>query len=151
MDLLAEMTGVAAALADAAVPFAIVGGVAMGFYVKARTTLDLDILIDETDLPRARAAIADLGFLPYGPEFLSGTGATRIRRFAKTAGADFLVLDCLMADDATRPALADPVRVEFRGVTLPVAARSVLVELKSRRASAQDRADIEMLREGHNA
>lgn len=67
-DVAARMETICAALREAAVPYALVGGQAVAIWVAmkdpaaVRTTKDVDVLLARADLPRARAAALAAGF-----------------------------------------------------------------------------------------
>jgi len=65
-DVTARLQRITKALADASVPYALVGGQAVALWVATkdaaavRTTKDVDVLLRREDLPRARAAAASI-------------------------------------------------------------------------------------------
>lgn len=67
-DVTGRLKRITAALDGATVPYALVGGQAVALWVASkdpaavRTTKDVDILLDRSDLPRARAAAQTAGF-----------------------------------------------------------------------------------------
>jgi hypothetical protein len=80
------------ALAEAGVPFLVIGGHAVVLHGYQRNTFDLDLLVPEVPLARARAALQGLGYRPYfeSDAFLQ-----------LTAPSSFPPLDIMVVDERT--------------------------------------------------
>lgn len=120
-------------LTDAGVAFRIVGGVAVVHHGYARTTEDLDVLVEANASPRLDAALSSHGF--------ERASAARLRHVATGVRVDVLVEGAPLARDPSRayPAPAalgssprDPQIVSLRG----------LIELKLRAGRHRDLADV---------
>ena len=143
LDLYEELRAVTETLAAAGIPHALVGGLAYSFYVEARATEDIDFLIAEADWPAVCRTLQTLGFDQLaGPMDFE---TIRIRRLTKIAQADVLVLDFLLADELTSKGLEQPVMYPFGDTRIPLAPVEVIVNLKRRRMSRKDIADLEGL------
>lgn len=140
LDLLEELNEVAGALEGASIPFALVGGLAYSLYVQPRATIDIDLLVKGSDWERIPSVLAPLGFLQLAEPM--DFEKIRIRRLTKLAGADYLILDFLLTDERSRPALEAPNLLPLRGRLIPVAPIPVLISLKQDRMSPQDQVDI---------
>ena len=152
MDLVEELGRIATALEAQGIRYALCGGLAMAVYGAVRATMDVDLLLDETDLPRALAIVAAMGYdLPAAPmEFAAG--AVRICRISKAFPDtdDLLPLDFLLVSDALRDIWDTRRHIAFGKNFLYVVSRQGLADLKALRGSAQDIADIAALMEVDN-
>lgn len=116
------------------VPWVIVGGVALRAYAPERMTLDLDILIAEADVPRARRAFEAAGYQLAGE--LSIGGLTFIR--ADAPGVDVLFGSAPWTADA----LAHPV---YDRAGYPVIPLPYLVLMKLEAGRSIDMGDLSRL------
>jgi len=147
MDIFVELRDLLAKFNAENIPYALCGGFALAVYGIARATDDIDVLIEETSLPKIRAVAGDLGFrLNREPLLLKG-GALQIHRLHKTEGEDFLVLDLLIVSDLTRPAWDTRRAVQTDFGPVHVVSPGGLIHLKSLRGSGQDQDDIRRLKE----
>ena len=148
VNLVDELHAVSAALARAAIPYAVCGGVAVTIHGATRSTKDIDLLIAPEDLARALDAVRPLGFqFPALPlVFDEGTSNERhVQRVSKIAGAEHLVLDLLLAHASFAGFLEGAVEVSLPEGSLVVVSRDVLLRMKRLAGRAQDLADIEKL------
>jgi hypothetical protein len=140
-------------LNDHGVEHLVFGAVALGFYGHVRATADLDIIVrpGEDNLRRVHDWLVELdAHLLLKPARRFGSR----ERWEMFKGADASVLTRLGQVDLVQrlPGLpdwdelvAESERYELEHISVAVIARSTLIELKRRRASAQDLADIEAL------
>ncbi len=146
IDLFDELRRVVRALDAADVAYALVGGFAVSLLARARTTDDIDLLIDAVDLDAATAALEAAGFEARMPPFPVARGRLRIQRFLRTEGEDLVLVDALLADAATDVAmLGRRLRLETEGGPLCVVTREDLRVLKRLRGNPQDLADLAAL------
>jgi hypothetical protein len=142
------------ALADGAVDYVAIGGIAVGLHGAIRTTEDLDIVPDPdpSNLDRLcdvlEAAEATLLLNParrFGPR-----EAWLLRRgrnlSVSTRYGDLDVVRTLNGVPDYASLMEDAERYELDGVTVHAASPGKLIEMKRIRGSAQDAADIESLR-----
>jgi hypothetical protein len=146
MDLEQELGSVLDALHAASVEYALCGGLALAVHGAPRATIDIDLLVQPEDAPRVRAIAQNLGFrFPALPMNFSNI---RIDRITKIAGdGDTLMLDLLVATPELDQVWRDRQRLPWNGRQISVVSREGLVTLKMLRASKQDLADIERLRD----
>ena len=152
LDLETQLLLVIDALGAAGVEYALCGGLALAVHGFPRATKDIDILIEQSTVEAAFAAVQGAGFtLRAGPRPL-GVGTEhpqRLFRATKVIGTSHLTLDMLEVSPTYRPAWTSRVAGVFRGRQLTVVTRDGLVAMKRLSARAKDRADIETL-EGLN-
>lgn len=148
MQILDELSAIAAKLDQEGIQYALCGGLAMAIYAMPRATLDIDLMIEMDSLFRARRAMEELGFtLTAAPMEFHG-GKVQIYRLCKIdrASGEELVLDLLIVTPETREAWGSRRKVEWEGGELTVVSPRGLIALKSFRGSGQDNDDIDYLR-----
>jgi len=149
LDLYDELHGVARELDAAGVAHALVGGFAVSLHSRPRATDDIDMLIAESSLELAKAAIAALGYEARIPPFPVARGRLRIQRFLKTVGDEVVLVDALLAREPEHTGMLERrVRLDSGSGRLWVVAREDLRALKRLRGSPQDLADLAALDEG---
>ena len=148
MNLVDELHGIARALGQAGIPYAVCGGVAVTIHGATRTTKDIDVLVQAADVDRVLEAVRPLGyvFIALPMVFDAGTERERhVRRVTKLEGDQALVLDLLLADASLAGLLDDRVEVQLAQGVLVVVSRDSLVKMKRLAGRAQDQADLEKL------
>jgi len=122
------------------IPWVLVGGIAIRAYMPERTTLDVDIMIRESDEARARAAFTKAGYVITGNLSIGGFSVR------KPNTEDSPPVDVLVSDAAWfREALVLPSR---DAAGLPVMPRPYLMLLKMEAGRSQDLVDVQrMLRD----
>lgn len=149
LDLYDELHSVARELDAAGVAYALVGGFAVSLHSRPRATDDIDMLIAESSLELAKAAIAALGYEARIPPFPVARGRRRILRFLMTVGDEAVLVDALLAREPEHTGMLERrVRLESGSGRLWVVAREDLRALKRLRGSPQDFADLAALDEG---
>ena len=148
LDLEQELRAVIETFDAAAVPYALCGGLAVAVHGHPRATIDIDLLIQEHDVDRARDAARSLGFRFEALPMTFHQGAVPIRRVTKVdADGEALMLDLLVVTSATEDVWARRETHEWNGRTISVVSRDGLIALKRLRSSPQDVADIAALME----
>lgn len=149
LDLLDELKNVLAVLDAAGVPHALCGGLAMAVHGFPRATVDIDLLVLATDLPRVEAAVAPLGFTIHAIPMTFHGGDVEIRRLSKVhETGQLLSLDVLLVTPAIESVWSSRQVMEWDFGKLTVVSREGLIALKSLRGSGRDQDDIEQLRSG---
>jgi hypothetical protein len=151
-DLFDEFAAMVEALAQAGVPFAVCGGLALAIHARPRATVDIDLLAPPEAVADVIAVAGRLGFEGRlrGPVRLAA-GAIIMHRLTKMVPGDpeVLILGVIEAGEGVAAAAwADRVETRWRGVGVPVVSPAGLIALKRLRGSAQDVADIEALEGG---
>jgi len=147
LDLVEELRSVVRSLDQHGLEYALCGGMAMGVYGVARTTIDIDLLILSESLPDVLEVAKTLGYNIRGKDLSFANGAVEIRRVSKIDSEDgqLLSLDLLLATPDIRDVWETREIVEWEGGKLSVVCVSGLIALKQLRRSYQDLADIEAL------
>jgi len=148
MDIIEELKGVVAGLADAGVDYALCGGLAMAVYAMPRATLDIDLMIQVDSLDEAARAIEPLGFAMSSAPMEFQDGGIRLFRFTKVdpRTTEVVILDFLLVTEKTAPAWESRQEFEWEGTRLRVVSPEGLILLKELRGSGTDRDDIDYLR-----
>ncbi len=148
-----RLTELLRSLRDHEVEHVVFGAVALGFYGHVRGTADLDIVVapSEENLRRVHDWLVELDArLITNPARSFGPR----ERWKMLKGSNAAVLTSLGQVDIVQdmPGLppwsrlvAESERYEFEDMTIDVMARATLIELKRRRGSGLDLADIEAI------
>ena len=146
IDLYDELHRVVRALNEAGVGYALVGGFAVSMLARARATDDIDLLIAATDLDVAKTALEAIGYEARLASFPVARGRFRIQRFLRTEAEDVVLVDALLASEATEVAmLGRRLALDSEGGPLCVVTREDLRVLKRLRGNPQDLADLAAL------
>jgi hypothetical protein len=147
VDLFAEFQSLIQALNRAGLEYAVCGGFALAVHGFPRATQDVDLLLQEADIPALRAVTEPMGYrFEQRPLELAG-GRVRMFRLNKFAGLDqdALTLDVLTVTPATAPAWQGRLKLDTVFGPLSVVSRHGLISLKRLRGSGQDLDDIRKL------
>jgi len=149
LDLEQELQRVVAAFDDAAIPYALCGGLAVAIHGHPRATIDIDFLVREENVARAKDVAERLGFRFAARPMTLHEGAVPIHRVTKidAVDGDTLMLDLLVVTPQTEEVWTSRESREWRGSRIFVVSRDGLIALKRLRSSAQDLADIAALTE----
>lgn len=128
---------------EAKVDYALCGGMAVAIHGYPRFTKDIDLLVPEASLERAKEAARTAGFLdesarvPFPDSYL--------HRLLKIEGSDYRMLDLIIPKRLDTTAWVE--RQWFDWNELPICVVSVegLVEMKRAAGRAQDKLDIRKL------
>jgi len=149
-DLYAEFKAVIQAFNAEGIAYAVCGGLAYSIHVEVRATIDMDFLIQASDLPRCQQLLVQMGYTAHPRRMVFRGGTVAIQRLWKPQeqGGDALVIDLLIADEASMPGIWGG-REEhvWEGLSVWVVSRDGLVALKRLRGSEVDLADIRRLTE----
>ena len=148
-NLFEEFRAIVGALADARVPYAICGGIAMSIHAHPRATIDIDLLAPADAVATIVDLLASHGFIRRDrtPTRLAA-GEVVMHRLTKIVPGDpeVLVLDVIeVRPGATEGAWHTRTSAEWEGHPVTVVSRTGLIELKKLRGSPQDIADIAVL------
>lgn len=122
----------------------------MGVYGRARTTIDIDMLVLSESLEAVITLAKSLGYNIRGTDLTFADGAIEIRRVSKfdPESGDPLSLDFLLVTPEIRAVWDSRAEADWEGGRLSVVSREGLIKLKSLRNSALDQDDIKALEEG---
>jgi hypothetical protein len=148
LDLYDEFRALIELLHAEGLEYAVCGGLAVAIHGHLRTTIDIDLLIQEESLSRIREAAKTAGYNIRGKDLTFAKGVVEIRRVSKIDpdSGDVLSLDLLLTTPAIQPVWEDRVSADWEGVRLSVVSRDGLIALKRLRSSEQDLADIAALK-----
>lgn len=152
LSLYDEFRNLLTAFRSQRVSYALCGGMALAVHGLPRATIDIDLLVTPRSLPKAKRLLSELGYqFELSPMSLAQEKIT-VHRMTKVdaLSADVLMVDLLPVTPALRPAWESRQQVETEHGMLWVVSAQGLIEMKSLRASTQDCADIERLRELQN-
>ncbi len=148
LNLVDELHKITAALEAAGITYAVCGGIAVSIHGSPRSTKDIDILIERSDLARVLDLVRPLGYaFPALPmTFEEGTAKERhVQRVSKIEGRVHLLLDFLLAEASLAGALDDRITVRVPEGPLTVVSRETLMRMKRLASRPQDLADIAKL------
>jgi hypothetical protein len=148
-SLFEEFRAIVAALAEASVPFAVCGGLAMSIHARPRATIDVDLLVPAEAIAALVDALAPLGYRrrESAPTRLAG-GQVVMHWLTKivTGDPDVMVLDVIeVRPGVTSQAWDSRVTAHWEKGDVTVVSRQGLIALKRLRGSPQDVADIRSL------
>jgi hypothetical protein len=146
MTLHGELMAVTGALDADAIPYALVGGLAVAVWGAPRATKDIDLLVQPVDVERAKAAVGRCGFtLPAEPmQFSDGMV---VHRVSKVHDGALMTVDLLLVNDTLRRHFdAREARLVEEG-RLWVIGREGLIAMKISAGRPQDQADVVKLTE----
>jgi hypothetical protein len=146
LDLEHELAALVDALNGDGIEYALCGGLALAVHGAPRATVDIDLLVRDEDSQRIRDVAGGLGFriraLPMNFPRI------RIDRVTKIDDdGDTLMLDLLVVSPELEDVWLGREKRQWTGRDLWLVSREGLIRLKMLRASAQDLADIERLKE----
>ncbi|MGH9312679.1 MAG: nucleotidyl transferase AbiEii/AbiGii toxin family protein [Vicinamibacterales bacterium] len=141
-----DLARICRALNDAGARYLLIGGFAVIAHGGARTTRDIDLLVDDSpeNVARLRSALSVLT-----DNAVAEVADDDIRRFVVVRVADEVVIDLmgracgLDYEEAAR----DADRVEIDGVSIPIASKRTLIRTKEtvRPSDAADRQFLQIL------
>lgn len=148
MNIRQELFLVIDTLQRAGIDYALCGGLAVVVHGFPRLTQDIDLLIREEDLDRARNALRSVGYSVESGilSFEAGTpNEVRLFRVTKVEGADHMTLDLVLDTPHLRAVWHDRERHQIEDRTLQVVTREGLATMKRMAGRPQDLADLSQL------
>ena len=113
-------------LAVLEIPYAIVGGLALGAYGYVRATLDVDVLLTEDGLERFKESCLGRGYLEKVP------GSTGMRDTVNKVDIDVVLAGDYPGDGRAKPvSFPDPGRSAVHGERFALVPLHTLIELKT--------------------
>jgi hypothetical protein len=130
------------------IDYALCGGLALSVHGYPRFTRDIDLLIRDEDLERARTSLSKIGYdLEAGIfRFQVGTSQeTHLFRVSRADGAELVTLDLLLVTPILEEVWSDREVIDLEGQSLRLVSRAGLIKMKQLAGRPQDLADIEAL------
>jgi hypothetical protein len=143
MDLYDELSQVVRVFAENKVDYAICGGIAVAFHGYERFTRDIDVLIRSEDLDRAHKLLEQVGFLD--PSGLIPFKHHDLYRITKIEGAEFLILDLLVVNEALAEAWNSRHVYNWNGTEIKVVSKAGLAVMKRMAGRDKDLLDLKQL------
>jgi hypothetical protein len=147
VTLYEELQSVLEALDEAAVDYALIGGLAVAVWGAPRATKDIDLLVRRETLDQAKGAVRTRGFtleaLPF--EFKDGSEVHRVNKV--DAAGNLMTVDFMLVDTNLESAWRDRTRLPLGQREVVVVSRDALIAMKARAARPQDIADIHNLQD----
>ncbi|MEO6777094.1 MAG: hypothetical protein ABI467_29455 [Kofleriaceae bacterium] len=138
-----------AAMDAATVPYAVCGGLALGILGYPRSTLDIDLLISNDDLARAKTAVTGAGFDIPARQMVFGLRSGKRREVQRLSKLDtdgsLLTVDLLLAGEELVEVFDTRMSVPWRGTTIWVVTREGLATMKRLAGRPRDLADLATL------
>ncbi len=151
MNIDEELFRILDALESAAVPYALCGGLAVVLHGYPRLTKDIDLLIEECALQRAREALDPTGYVIEGGRLKFDIGTPQeheIYRLSRAVGSELMSLDLLLAGSFFADAWASREVWDVQGREMTVVSRGALIRMKRASGRTQDLLDVEQLEAG---
>ncbi len=147
MNVFYEFQKVVRHLQAERVEYALIGGVAVAFYVEPRFTKDIDLLVGEGELERVTNILKREAYSRSSSPCTFKDSALTLHRFMKVQGVEEMIVDVLVAGDGRHEqVIANALEAQSEATgTVRVASKADLIWLKHNRNSKQDQADIERL------
>ena len=148
MDLFKEFSQLVTAFKREKIDYALCGGLAMAVYAFPRATLDIDILIEQDTLEKAKETAQGLGFSIDAGLMKFKEGRIQIYRLTKANPKtdEAVMLDMLLVTLELRDVWESKQLIAWDHGELPVVSPEGLIKLKSLRSSGQDQDDIKNLK-----
>jgi hypothetical protein len=141
-----ELQGLLQLLRKAKIEYALCGGLAMAVHGWPRTTMDIDILIEQKNLAAARDLAKSLGFKREAHGMFFCDDKIQIHRLVKLAGEEAIPLDLLTVTPALRSVWKQRATLDSAHGPICVVSTKGLALMKSLRKSGQDKDDIRKLK-----
>ena len=148
MNLRGELFVVIDALREAELDYALCGGLAVAVHGYPRATKDIDILIREADLERARKCLEAAGYtLETGliPFDIGKPTERRVFRVTKIEGSEFMTVDMILVSGFLEEVWSDREKHDLEGSELGVVSLKGLRTMKRVAGRPQDLADLAQL------
>lgn len=144
-----ELKALVEALNEEQVPYALCGGLAVGVYGFARATVDIDLLVQRSDVERILSIASRFGYTVRSKPMVFQGGSIEIHRVVKVLGEDQdpLMVDLLLVTPALEEVWQSRELKDWQEGTFWVVSRKGLIRLKSLRGSGVDLEDIRRLNE----
>ena len=139
-----ELKALVAALNRAEVLYALCGGVALAVHGFVRASIDIDLLVQPSDLERIFSVTAKLGYTQRSNAQVSGNGWFEAYRTTKPVATceDPVMLEFFIVTPALGEVWETREQREWQDGTFWVVSVEGLIQLKSRRSAGWDLADI---------
>lgn len=149
-NLRQELAKITEALRTASVEYALCEGLAVAIHGYPRATRDIDLLIREEDLEKAKSALEEIGYILSAGIITFDTGKEterRIFRISKAEGEDLLTLDLMLVTPLLEDVWRNRKTLTIEGRNVQVVSLEGLEKMKRLAGRPQDLADLDRLAE----
>jgi hypothetical protein len=146
VTLFDELMALVAALDDANVEYALVGGLAVAVWGAPRATRDIDLLVRPESLVRALEVVKGHGF-DHRAQLMTFRDGMTLQRVSRAEGRELLTVDFILVNENLEPIWGSRQKLESISGPIWVISRDALIQMKAFAARPQDLADIERLRD----
>lgn len=145
LDLRTELDALARSLAQANIPYAVCGALALAVHGHPRATKDIDLITPPEYVAALKAVARVHGFtIEALPMSFAASGIT-VHRISRLVGAQILTLDIIEGGGTLEPVWATRERHATAGEPLWVVSRQGLITMKLAAGRPQDIADLARL------
>jgi len=146
MNVFDEFTKITKHIEEQKIQYAIVGGVALAFYVEPRFTQDIDMLLEPHDFMKISNILKKNGYFESAEPWTFKNTPITLHRFFKAIGNDQMIIDILIAGNEKHfEIIKNALIAKGEYGIARVANKLDIIWLKQQRNSLQDQADIERL------
>jgi predicted nucleotidyltransferase len=146
MNIYDEFFSVIKKLNDAEIKYAVVGGIALSFYVEPRYTKDIDFLVLSDRIDDLKSILREMGYKFESPSWTFKNTAITLHRLSKIQGTESMTIDILEGKERRfEEIIQNAIKEDTKYGKVCVASKDDLIWMKQIRNSQQDIADIEAL------
>ena len=146
MNIFDEFFSIIKKLNDAGIKYAVVGGIALSFYVEPRFTKDIDFLVLSDSVDDFKKLLKDMGYKFEVEPWTFKNVPIKLHRLSKIEGKSSMTIDILEGKESRlEEIIKNAVTENTDHGEVRVACIDDLVWMKMQRGSKQDLADIEAL------
>jgi hypothetical protein len=146
VTLLEELAALIRELDQAAIEYALVGGLAIAVWGAPRATQDIDLLVRPEALPAALEAAERRGFRLRALPITFRDGMT-LQRVSKLEAGALLTIDFLLVNPNLEPVWESRQKLAIADGPIWVISRQALIQMKVAAGRPQDALDIQNLEE----
>ncbi len=135
---------------NANIRYAVVGGLAVGFYGYLRATEDIDFMVDTSDVSQVAEILVNLGYNDKKDPWRFKDNQLQLRRFIKHGDDpdNISVVDVLEAATSGNLKVLDKaVDIKYADISIKVVTASDLILMKKPQNSDKDKLDIDYLKD----
>lgn len=146
MNIYDEFFAVIKKLNDAQIKYAVVGGIALSFYVEPRFTKDIDLLVLSEKVDDIKLVLREMGYKFESPAWTFRNTPITLHRLSKIQGTESMTIDILEGKERRfEEIIQNAIKEDTKYGKVCVASKDDLIWMKQIRNSQQDIADIEAL------
>jgi predicted nucleotidyltransferase len=146
MELYDEFFKITGAFNKARVKYALIGGIAMGYYSEPRYTKDIDFLTLQSEIMTIQSVLEKLDYEESAQPWTFIKTKITLRRFAKIEKSNVVSVDILIGEEPFhKKIITSAIKLVSKTGNVKIVKKEDLIKLKSIRNSDQDKVDIKKL------